>query len=350
MPYVASWSGRAAMLVVFLSVPSMVTAEETSLRLFQYAQRHMGVDFRISLYAGNEALANQASEAAFQRIKVLDSIMSDYDSTSELMRLSKSSGSRQALRISPELQYVLCRSIDLSQRTNGAFDVTVGPYVRLWRRARRQKRLPDSDRLAEAEESVGWRLLHLHSGNCTVSLAKPNMRLDLGGIAKGYAADQALDVIRRNGISRAMIDASGDIVMGAPPPGRPGWQIGIAPLESPDSSPSRMLSLHNCAVATSGDAFQYVEIDGVRYSHLVDPATGIGLTGRSSVTVVATDGITADSLASAVSVLGPERGLEFIERHCDAETLIVVADKNRKTPVESSGLSRLYSPQLKTEH
>jgi len=120
-----------------------------------------------------------------------------------------------------------------------------------------------------------------------------------------------------------MIDASGDIVVGDPPPGTEGWRIGIAPLTDPKGPPSRFLLLKNASVTTSGDAFQHVEFGGKRYSHIVDPRTGLGLTDQSSVTVVARDGTTADSLATAVSVLGPTRGLELIERTAGAAALIV---------------------------
>ena len=149
------------------------------------------------------------------------------------------------------------------------------------------------------------------------------MRLDLGGIAAGYAADEALTALNQKGVTRAMIDASGDIVVGDPPPGTEGWRIGIAPLTDPKGPPSRFLLLKNASVTTSGDAFQHVEFGGKRYSHIVDPRTGLGLTDQSSVTVVARDGTTADSLATAVSVLGPTRGLELIERTAGAAALIV---------------------------
>ena len=156
------------------------------------------------------------------------------------------------------------------------------------------------------------------------------MRLDLGGIAKGYAADEALRVLCTRGIDRALVDAGGDVVIGDPPPGRIGWRIGIAPLEV-DGAPSRYLTLAQSAIATSGDAFQFVEIGGQRYSHIVDPRTGFGLNHRQSVTVRARDGITADSLATAVSVLGPEEGLQLIKATGGARALIVeVVDGNVK--------------------
>ena len=122
----------------------------------------------------------------------------------------------------------------------------------------------------------------------TCTLTKPKMKLDLGGIAKGYAADQALAVLKSQGVVSALVDASGDLAIGAAPPGQQGWKIGIAPLEA-GSPPSRFLMLAECGVATSGDAWQFVEIDGHRYSHIIDPHTGIGLTTRSSVTVIAPD-------------------------------------------------------------
>jgi thiamine biosynthesis lipoprotein len=161
----------------------------------------------------------------------------------------------------------------------------------------------------------------------------PNMRLDLGGIAMGYAADEALAVLKRHGITRAMVDASGDIVCGDAPPEAKGWKIGIAPLTESQGPPSRFVFLTNAALTTSGDAFQYVEIDGVRYSHIVDPKTGRGLTIRSSVTVTAPDCITADSLATAVTVLGPERGLELVKSTAKAALYFVqiVDDAERIT-------------------
>src|SRR5207244_2213927 len=147
----------------------------------------------------------------------------------------------------------------------------------------------------------------------TVELLKAGMQLDLGGIAKGYSADEALAVLKQQGIPRALVAAGGDIAVSGPPPDAEGWTIGIAPLEDPNQKPSRYLLLHDAAVSTSGDAEQYVEIDGKRYSHIVDPRTGIGLVGRQSVTVVARHGIMADSLTKVVSVLGPERGLAIID-------------------------------------
>jgi thiamine biosynthesis lipoprotein len=251
--------------------------------------------------------------------------------------------------VSEDLFEVLQRSRDLSERTAGAFDVTINPVVKLWRRARRNGELPPRARLDEALERVGWEKMTLDPQARTVQLSKQGMRLDVGGIAKGHASDAALARLREFGITRALVAGAGDIVVGDPPPGAAGWTIGIAPLD-PSRAPDRYLSLRNAAVSTSGDAERYVEIDGVRYSHIVDPRTGLGLTGRSSVTVVAPDGTTSDSLATAISVLGPDRGLSLAEEAEGVEVLIVSATENLQGPTiqVSSGFEAMLTEGLET--
>lgn len=314
---------------------------------YEFRQIQMGVPVQIVLYAADEAVANRAAAAAFARIEQLNGILSDYDGDSELRRLCRSSGPDRPVPVSPELFFVLSRSVSLSEQTDGAFDVTVGPVVKLWRRARRRKKMPDADHLADALKRVGYRAIRLDPDSRQVELGMTSMRLDLGGIAKGYAADEALRVLKAHGVQRAMIDAGGDIVTGDAPPGEPGWRIGIASIEDPDAAPNRFMPLANAAVATSGDAYQSVTIDGTRYSHIVDPKTGLGLTRRSSVTVVAADGITADSLASAVSVLGPERGRKLVETYADAAVLVVELRNGSPVHTLSPTMKLLDSGELK---
>ena len=302
---------------------------------YEFMQIQMGMPFTITLYSADEALANKAARAAHARVKELNAILSDYDPDSELMRLCRSSGPGKPVKVSPELFFVLQKSLAFSQQSDGAFDVTVGPIVDLWRRARRKRELPDPDQLAAALEKVGHEKIRLNEKDRTVELLVPGMRLDLGGIAKGYAADEALRVLREHGITVALIAAAGDITAGDPPPGRDAWRVGIAPFGEPGGKPARFVNLKNAAISTSGDAFQFVELAGTRYSHIVDPMTGLGLTTRSSATVIAANGITADALASAVSVLGPERGMELIERTKGVEALIVFLKDGRPVPRES---------------
>lgn len=335
------WGLVGVVLVLLVSgMVSQGVAGET-LERFQFQQVHMGVDFTLIFYADGQPAANQASEAAFQRIADLNAKLSDYDPESELSKLSKSSGSDAAVAVSDDLWRVLWAAEELSQRTEGAFDVTVGPIVRLWRRARRQHELPSTDRIADAQKAVGHQNIEFLPEQQAILLARPAMRVDLGAIAKGYATDEALRVLRESGCPRAMVDGSGDLALGDPPPNAKGWKIAIAARSEPSGQPGLTLMLSNCGVATSGDVYQFVEIDGRRYSHIVDPATGLGLTTPSTVTVVAPDGMTADSLASAVSVLGPESGVQLIEDSSGCEALIVVEQNEVLKQFKSSGMDEL---------
>jgi thiamine biosynthesis lipoprotein len=270
----------------------------------------MGTRFQIIVYAPSEDIAQKASTDAFARIAALNAIMSDYDQTSELMRLCAGAGG-PPVTVSAELFFVLSQAQEVSRQSDGAFDVTVGPLVKLWRKARHQHKLPDADKLAAARALVGWRNVQLDTEKRTVKLLKRGMQLDLGGIAKGYAADEALAVLQKHGLDRALVAAGGDIVVSGPPPDAEGWKIAIATLPG-EKDPGRLV-LHHAAVSTSGDAEQFAEIEGKRYSHIVDPRTGLGLVGRMSATVVAPKGIMSDSLTKVVAVLGPEKGVRIIE-------------------------------------
>ena len=173
--------------------------------------------------------------------------------------------------------------------------------------------MPDADYLALALKLVGFESLRLDANDSTAELMKAGMLVDLGGIAKGYAADQAIAVLKAQGIVSALVGGAGDIAVSAPPPGRQGWVIEVEALDPQHQTEKRFFLLHDGAVSTSGDSEQHLEAGGVRYSHIVNPKTGMGLTGRSSVTIVAKDGTTSDSLATAVSVLGPKQGLGLVK-------------------------------------
>jgi len=180
----------------------------------------------------------------------------------------------------------------------------------LWHGAQETGRLPDGVAIERERRRVGYKLLLLNPRTRALRLRVPGIQLDLGGIGKGYAADEALTVLRKEGIKSVLVDAGGDIRVGSPPPGRKGWTIEL----SDSGKPGRELLLNDCAIASSGDAFQFLEIDGIRYSHIIDPRTGLGLEGPRTVTVIAPNAADADALATAVSVLGPERGFAMIGR------------------------------------
>lgn len=242
-----------------LSFPHQSNFTRQALTRFEFAQVHMGTEFKIVLYAPDPELAAQASDAAFHRIAMLDATMSDYNPGSELMRLCRQAGG-PPVRVSDDLFRVLEQSQQLAERSHGAFDITVGPIVRLWREARARRQLPDPKTLAQAMKLVGHMNLRLDPKEETAQLLKPGMLLDLGGIAKGFAADEAIAVLKAHGIQRALVAGAGDIRTSAPPPDRDGWLIAIAPLDAGEKSGDRFFLLHDGAVSTSGDAEQHVEI------------------------------------------------------------------------------------------
>ncbi len=310
----------------------------------EYSRPQMGVEFRIVLYAPDQARGDTAAAAAFARVAELNALLSDYEDASEVTRLSKSAGSGQAMPAGPDLWLVLDRAQRLAARTEGAFDVTVRPLVQVWRRARRQREMPSLEKLAAAREATGYRHLELDPRRRTARLLVPEMSLDLGGIAKGYAADEAMKVLRKHRINRALVAVAGDMVAGDPPPGKTGWRIEVPSLDAQSAPASQHVTLANAALSTSGDFFQRLELGGKRYSHIIDPRSGRPITDHSLVTVIAPDGITADSLATAISVLGPDAGLELVRRSPRVQARIHRQPAEKIEILQSDGFGRWLEP------
>lgn len=334
-----------ALLVLGLLIAQRTPAAE---RRFSRIELHMGVEFEVVLYADSDEQAAAALTKAMALIAALDKALSDYDLESELSKLSATSQSTTgqppamfpAVSVSGDLWTVLAHSQEVSRASDGAFDVTVGPLTKLWRRARRQRELPEAELLTAARASIGYQHLKLDPAAKTAQLLRPNMRLDLGGIAKGYAADEAVKTVVACGLPRVLVRASGDIAAWDPPPGETGWTVGVAPL-NPDEAPQRFVALRRMAVSTSGDARQHLIVAGKRYSHILDPRTGEPVVGRSSVTVVVPLGITADALGTAASVLGLQPSLKLVKQFPGAELLMVHEDESgRQQTVESPGFHK----------
>ena len=285
----------------------------TAQQRYEFSEVHMGMAVRIVAYAPANIAARDAARAAFARIAALDSILSDYRPHSELRRLEGRTG--DWMPVGADLLSVLRCALRVAQASQGAFDPTVGPLSALWREARRAGRPPDKHSLAAVQSRVGYQHLELDTARSTVRLARPGMRLDLGGIAKGYVIQQALNTLRAHGVSQAMIEAGGDIVVGDPPPGSNGWAISVA--ASPELA-DRASRLANAALSTSGPGAQHLEWKGARYSHVVDPSTGLGLTNRLTAHVIAPDAMLADALSTALTVLGPDRGAELLRQFSGA--------------------------------
>lgn len=281
----------------------------------------MGTTARVVLYADTRERAGHAAAAAFDRIAALDQTLSDYRPDSELSRLTREAIGRP-VPVSSDLYRVLAAAQELARRTDGAFDITVGPLSQLWRRARRQVELPSAADLASARALSRYTLLTLDAKSQTASVAHAGMRLDAGGIAKGFAADEALRVLRARGVTRALVAVGGDLAVGNPPPGREGWHVTLAGVQPGAQAPGSPIAVRGVGISTSGDAEQWVEIAGQRYSHIVNPRTGLGLTGRQSVTVVAGDAMTSDMLATAVSVLERADGMTLVDQTAGAAALV----------------------------
>jgi len=372
-----------------------------SLQKFEYIRPKMGTGFRIVLYAADKKAADAGAEAAFARIDQLNAILSDYDPNSELSKLSQrtlNGPMPEPVKVSDDLWRVLEQSQVAAERSDGAFDITVGPFVKLWRRSRDMGELPTPERLAEARKSVGYKLMMLDPQAHAVQLLAPHMRLDVGGIGKGYASSEALAVLKKLGITRAAVGAAGDLSVGDAPPGRQGWRVAIQSLPvnvgatqpstgpfdgfdgfdkltagkltagklrtgpasepavtgeaavAPDESPAfpdfggAYVRLSNYGASTSSDTERFTIIDGQRYSHIIDPATGLGMTHRVGVTVIAPDDTTADWMALAVCLMGPETGMALVDSTPGAAARMVSLDDGRAAVYESKRFKEFMAP------
>ena len=262
----------------------------------------MGVEARVVLYAPDEASGRAAARAAFARIEEVERAISSWRPSSRNRRMCDQPG--EAFELDQDMFRVLARSGEWVKRSDGVFDPTIGALTELWREARQTQVMPSPEAIDEARRRCGWSNLRLGLGKRTCRVDLAGMRLDFGGIGKGYAAGQALEVLRSEGMPTAMVDIGGDLVVGDPPPEQEGWSIRLQTVLEDGQAEVR---LANGAIATSGDVEQFVEFDGERYSHILDPRTGLGLRTRVQVTAIVRGGTMpgadADALASAASLL-----------------------------------------------
>jgi thiamine biosynthesis lipoprotein len=328
---------RVARAAWLLLLGACILPEEGPLARYEFEEPHMGTRVRLIFYASSPEQAEQGRRAGFTVMKDVDDLMSDYKPDSELSRLSRSAG-KGPQAVSLPLFEVLQASIRTAELSDGAFDITAGPLVRLWRRSRKEHKLPSASEIAFAKTLVDYRRLILDPKKRTAELLKEGMTLDLGGIAKGYACDLGIRALKARGITRALVDTGGGMALSDPPPGKPGWRIGMI------GDPSRILVLSNCGVSTSGDLEQFVEIDGKRYSHVIDLETGLGLTNRAMATVIAPDGLTSDALDTPICILGAERGLKMAAGQKGVEAWTQWIENGRRKRAETPGFARYTVP------
>jgi thiamine biosynthesis lipoprotein len=309
-------------------------------RKFLFTEQKMGSPFNLVLVTDDSLKAAMLARECFALVDTLNSLFSDYDSTSELSRLNASAG-KNPMMVSSRLWNLLISSGRAWQLSNHSFDITIGPLSRLWRKARKAKSFPDSLQVREQKKLVGFQQLRLNPADRSVYLPQRGMLLDLGGIAKGYVAQEVVNYLTAKGITRSLADAGGDMVMSQAPPNSRGWTIGVNIPETTDELLPKRLLLQNKAVATSGDAYQYIEHQGKKHSHIADPRTGYGITSQRNVTVIADNGALADWLATACSILSVKQAKELAIR-MKAEVLITEIQNNQIIYQQTAGFGKYW--------
>ena len=274
---------------------------------YEFSHPQMGTMFKIILYAKDSSSAILASQKAFLRLDQLNLILSDYREDSEINQLCRTAGSGQSIKVSDDLWGIMQASVKAAQLSQNNFDITIGPLVQLWRRMKRQKELPSTNQIDEARTKVGIEHIVSDAATQSILLKKQGMRIDFGGIGKGYAEDEMMKVLQAHGINAAIIEGGGNIVISDAPPvsdGK-GWKVIIN---------NKEYYLSNCGVSTSGDLYQFVEIDGLKYSHIVDPKTGIGVTVPRQLSIISADGTSSDWLSTALYLMKKKAGKKLARR------------------------------------
>lgn len=311
--------------------------------LLKRAQMHMGTVVSITAVASNKDAAQAAVQAGFQEIKRLEQLLSTWRPDSDLSRVNSAAGERP-VRVSEETFELVARSLEIAQMTEGGFNIAVGPAVEAWSVTERQQ-IPSPRDLEQLQPLVDWRVIQLDAGERTIFLPRRGMRIDVGGIGKGYAADRAANVMKQVGGFGGVVALSGDIKTFGNLPEQGGFPVGVRHPRR-EGSLLATITLKNEAISTAGDYERYFERDGVRYHHILDPVTLQPARECQSVTVVASDGTTADGLDTGLFVMGRERAMELIERLPGVGAIIV--DRDGKVWVSSRLRGRviLESPAI----
>ena len=307
-------------LIFLLLVPFTLSAQ---LKRFQFSAPKMGSPFSITFYHSDSTEAGLIAKECFSIVDSLNNIFSDYSSESEVGKLALPAN-QSNIKVSDELFAMIVRSKDAWKRSGKVFDITIGALTQLWRKVKKENVFPSEKEIKEAKDLMGFENLIINERSKTISFKKAGIRLDFGGIIPGYAAQRILDRLKSKNINIALVDASGDIVMGDAPPGKNGWTIGINLPESENELWDKKLELRNFAVSTSGDVYRYIIHNGKKYSHIIDPRTGYGLTSQRNVTVITKYGADADWLATACSILPVKKALALAKREHAALFITIV--------------------------
>ena len=301
-------------------------------------QMHMGTLVTITAVSPDQDVGNRAMQVAFDEIKRLEQLLSTWRSDSELSRVNQEAG-RRPVQVSSETLELVTRSLELGRLTLGGFNIALGPAIEAWSVIERQ-RIPDERELQRLKPLVDWTRIQVNKEARTIYLPHTGMRIDVGGIGKGYAADRAVAEMKRVGVMGGVVALSGDIKAFGVLPDRKGFPVGIKHPRREEELIA-MIDLSDEAVSTAGDYERFFERDGVRYHHILDPHTLQPARTCQSVTVIAKEGTVADGLDTGIFVLGPEQGMALVERLPGVEAIII--DQEGKITVSSGLRARVHA-------
>jgi len=310
-------------LIFLLLLPFTISAQ---LKRFQFSESKMGSSFNLIFYHTDSVEAIVIAKECFLIVDSLNNIFSDYSSESEVGKLALQKN-LTGIKVSDELFSMITRSKHAWERSGKTFDITIGALTQLWRKAKKENRFPSEAEVKAAKDLTGFKNLTINERSKTISFKKPGIRFDFGGIVPGYVAQRLIDFLKTKKINIALVDASGDIVMSDAPPGKDGWTIGINLPESKNEIWDKKLELKNFAVSTSGDVYRYTINNGTKYSHIIDPGTGYGVTSQRNVTVITKYGADADWLATACSILPIKKALGLAKKEHAAILIAILKDE-----------------------
>ena len=339
--YALVYNFRLAILAVFVLVSITSNAQKTR---FSFSEQKMGSPLNIIFYAQDSVNANKLARTCFELIDSLNHIFSNYDSSSELTSINNNAGIAKNIA-SPLMWELIMQSKEAYFKSKGAYNIAMGPLTQLWRTARRLKQFPSQVQIKNKLILCNFNKIQLNDFDHSIYLTAKGMQLDFGGIGKGYIAQKVVDYLKKEGITTSLVDAGGDIVLGDAPPNKKGWTVGVNQPEKADDLLPEKLQLHNLSVATSGDVYQFIEHNGKKYSHIIDPSTGYGVTSLRNVTVIANDGALADWLATACSIL-PINEAKKLALSLHAELLITESINNQLKRNNTMGFDKYWGLPL----
>ena len=328
-------------LLFIVLIPFTLSAQ---LKRFQFSESKMGSPFNLIFYHNDSVEALSVAKECFSIVDSLNAVFSDYTTESETGKLN-SSAVHHDIKVSDELFAMIVQSKKAWLQSEKTFDISIGALSRLWRKAKRENKFPKEATIKKVKQSTGFENITINEKTKTISLRKPGIKFDFGGIVPGYAAQKVIDYLKSKNIHQALVDASGDIVISDAPPGKNGWSIGINLPESENEVWDSNLELNNCAVSTSGDVYRYIVYKGKKYSHIIDPRTGYGVTSQRNVTVIAKNGATGDWLATACSILSIEKALALAKKE-KAELLIATLQDEKIITYKTEGFDSYFRPKL----